>query len=202
MNRLNTLGMWDIAGLALLIILAMVASVALYRGMQRPRLRLTHDSERGWVARPRDIVQYVVAIPFLVTGWVLWLTVILLIAVNDLDGSRMLEVACAVVLATRVLAHLSHEHANQLAKSVPLTLVTLVLISGSLRDPGAIATALDQLTKTSLTRPAMVLIVGADLIITLIWYWVGVRWWADRGGRGIPGRLAPEHSIPQAESPS
>lgn len=182
-----TLGTFDIARLAVAIVLATVASIAVYHGMQRPRLRLVEDPERGWIPKRRDIALYVATIPVLMACWVIWLTLVLLIAVNDLDGTRMLEVACAVVLATRVLAHLSREHAHEISKSVPLTLVTLVLISGSLRDPDSMRSALDQLSSTSLTWPATFLLVGADLALTLAWYWIGVRWWALRRGHDVPG---------------
>jgi len=74
------------------------------------------------------------AIPFLFIAWNFVRFTVLIIAANELTGDRIIVVAAAIVLAARVFAHLSPERSHELAKTVPLTLVTLVLISGGIRD--------------------------------------------------------------------
>jgi hypothetical protein len=118
--------------------------------------------------------------------------VILVIAANSLSGDAIVVVSSAIVLAARAFAHISPERSHELAKTVPLTLVTLVLISGGIRDQAsleAIATELGQLT---ITPQATALLLVAEYVIALAWYWIGVRWLWPRG-RDVPG--LPRHSV-------
>jgi hypothetical protein len=127
-----------------------------------------------------------VTIPILLVFWVLWLIAVLLVGVNTLSGARLVEVACAVVLATRVLAHVRLEHAHELAKSIPLTLVTLVIVSGALRDEVSLTSVLDQIQATTITTSVTAVLVLGDVAVTAAWYWIGVRRLAARGWR-VPG---------------
>jgi hypothetical protein len=138
------------------------------------------------MARPRDVALYLVSIPVLIAFWVFWLIVILLVGVNSLSGARIVVVACAVVLATRGLAHVHLEHAHELAKNIPLTLVTLVLISGALRNPDSLVSVIDQMQATSISTQVTLLLVVGDVALTGAWYWIGVRRLAPRGWN-VPG---------------
>jgi hypothetical protein len=101
-------------------------------------------------------------------------------------------VAAAIVLAARVFAHLSPERSHELAKTVPLTLVTLVLISGGIRDDTSLENIAEEFGRTSYTPQALLLLLAAELVVTALWYWVGVRWWWPRG-HDVPG--LPRHSV-------
>lgn len=183
----SSVGATDVLVLALAICVAMAVSVAIYHAMQRPRLRLTQMPDGTWRAKRRDVVQYLVTIPFLMTLWVLWLAVILVVGVNYLTGARIVEVACAVVLATRTLAHIRPEPAHELAKNIPLTLVTLVIVSGAVRNTDSLVSFLEGIETTTITTQVSVVLFAGDVALTAAWYWIGVRWLAPRGW-SVPGQ--------------
>jgi len=180
----------EIILLTVTIIAAMFVAVAGYRAMQHPRIVLTQVSEGQWRARRRDVIQYLVSIPFLLVAWYLFLLLILLSGNNWLNGAESLIVATSVIAAARVLAHISPERSHELAKSVPLTLVTLLLISGGLRGPKEIVAILDQWVHTDISGPAQALLLICELGTTALWYWVGVRYLWSRGFR-VPGMPPP-----------
>lgn len=182
----SSVGATNVLALASAICVAMVVSIASYHAMQRPRLRVTPTPDGRWRAHTRDVALYLLTIPLLLLFWVMWLLVILLVGVNALSGARIVEVACAVVLATRTLAHVRLEHAHELAKNIPLTLVTLVLISGALRNTDSLTSILEQIQTTTITTQVSVALFATDLVLTSAWYWLGVRWLAPRGWR-VPG---------------
>lgn len=188
----TVVGAEDIIGIAALLVIAMLAAVTSYRGMQRPRLVLTETDPGVFRAARADVVRYLVAIPFLLIGWNFVLIIVLIIAANDLTGDRIVVVAAAIVLAARVFAHLSPERSHELAKTVPLTLVTLVLISGGIRDATSLENIADEFARTSYTPQALLLLLAAELVVTALWYWVGVRWWWPRG-HDVPG--LPRHTV-------
>jgi hypothetical protein len=185
-------GASDIIEIATLLALAMLAAVASYRGMQRPRIILTEVAPGAFRAARSDLVRYLVTIPFLLLSWNLVLTGVLIVAANELTGDRVIVVAASVVLAARVFAHLSPERSHELAKTVPLTLVTLVLISGAIRSEASLENILSEFERTSYTPQAVGLLLVAELIVTALWYWVGARWWWPRG-HNVPG--LPRHSV-------
>jgi hypothetical protein len=188
----TVVGAEDILAIAALLVIAMLAAVSSYRGMQRPRLVLTETEPGVFRAANSDVVRYLVAIPFLLMAWNFLLIIVLIIAANELTGDRIVVVAAAIVLAARVFAHLSPERSHELAKTVPLTLVTLVLISGGIRDDTSLENIAEEFGRTSYTPQALLLLLAAELVVTALWYWVGVRWWWPRG-HDVPG--LPRHSV-------
>lgn len=193
------IGATDILGYVVLIVLAMWVAVIVYRSIQRPRIVLTEEQPGVWRARRRDVVQYLLSIPFLLSLWAGSLIFILVIGTNNLTGREIEAVAAAVVIAARLFAHISPERSHELAKTVPLTLVTLVLISGSIRDFASMGSVFDEFLRTQLTWPATFLMVGMELLFTALWYWVGVRWLWPRG-RNVPG-MPRHHREPDVEAP-
>lgn len=179
-------GATDILTLAVLLILGVVGAASVYRAMQRPRIVLTEVEPGTWRARRRDVVLYLVSIPFLVTAWDLFLILVLVIGANTLSARQIMVVASAVIVAVRVLAHVTRELSHELAKSIPLTLVTLVLINGQLRSSDSVASVFGDFARTVESGPAGWLLPLGDVVITTCWYWLGVRWLAARG-RTVPG---------------
>lgn len=118
----------------LVIALAVLALRAMYRGMQRPRLTLTYHEDGPPTASRRAVLRYLVTPLVWVPLWFYAVLGILVLASNRGDGFRpvdqMVIAAAAVVGGSRVLAHINAEGAHELAKSVPLTLLSLILISG------------------------------------------------------------------------
>lgn len=192
-------GASDILGYVVLIVLAMWVAVIVYRSIQKPRIVLTEVAPGEWRALRRDVVQYLLSIPFLLALWSGSLIFILVIGTNNLTGHEIEAVAAAVVISARLFAHISPERSHELSKTVPLTLVTLVLISGSVRDLQTMASIFDEFVRTELTWPATFLLLGAELLVTLLWYWLGVRTLWPRG-RDVPG--LPRHQRePEVDGP-
>lgn len=198
-NPSPVIGATDILGYVVLIVLAMWIAVIVYRSIQRPRIVLTEERPGVWRARRRDVVQYLLSIPFLLGLWAGSLIFILVIGTNNLSGREIEAVAAAVVISARLFAHISPERSHELSKTVPLTLVTLVLISGSVRDLQTMAAVFDEFVRTQLTWPATFLMIGTELLFTALWYWVGVRWLWPRG-RNVPG-MPRHHREPDVDAP-
>lgn len=192
-------GALDILAQAGLIVVAMWIAVMVYRSIQKPRIRLTEVEPGVWRAHRRDVVQYLLSIPFLLMLWSGSLVLILVVGTNSLTGREIEAVASAVVIAARFFAHLSPERSHELAKTVPLTLVTLVLISGSMRDLGSMQALFDDFSRTELSWSATGLVLGAELLFTATWYWLGVRFLWLRG-YNVPG-LPKQHREPDIEGP-
>ena len=170
----------EVIGLVVLLLLAMWGAVTSYRAMQRPRLVLTQVAPGEWRASRRDFWQYVVSMPVLLFLWVQGLVLILLFAKNDLAGSDVFAVAVAIVVAVRILAHVSREHSHELAKSVPLTIVTLFVITGSWRGGDSLTQVTDDYVRTDVSFPVLLLPLAVEFAVTALWYWLGVRWWWHR----------------------
>ena len=95
----------DVIALSLTIIIAMFVAVVGYRAIQRPRIVLTETPDGQWRASRRDVIQYLISIPFLLTAWNLFLLMILLSGNNWLSARESLIVADSVIIAARILAH-------------------------------------------------------------------------------------------------
>jgi Na+/H+ antiporter NhaD/arsenite permease-like protein len=164
-----------------LIILVVATSIAyvIYRAMERPRLRVV-ETPQGQRATLRDTVQYSLSIPILVLLWIAFFTVILSIADNGLDAFNLAVLPAAIVMATRLLAHVNPKIAHELGKAVPLTLITLILIAGGVREENALLDIIDELAEMGMSGPALVLVFVFDYVITALWYWIYVRWWKPR----------------------
>ena len=163
----------------LLIILSAVVAYLVYRAMERPRLRLT-DTDLGPRASRRDVIAYAVTIPLLVFAWWAFFWLILLIADTNLDIVTLTTIPAAIVLAARVLAHVDQRIAHEIAKAVPLTIITLIIITGSLRDEADLFALLDDVEQVDITWGAVLFVLLADYVITACWYWGYIRWWQPR----------------------
>lgn len=185
----NIVGAIDLLLMAVLIIIATVSAVLVYRSMQRPRLAIYTEQGR-WRTRPAHVLIYVASVPFLVLFWWSVLFFILLLTNTPLDGIQTIAITGSIILAVRILAHVWREPAHELGKSIPLTLITLVLISGGIRDADSFIEVVDEAAGVDITVQAIALLVMADWVITALWYFIGVQWLASEQVRvpGVPPR--------------
>lgn len=178
---------WDISGLDLLFYIVAAAAAVLvlrtiYRGMQRPRLALTYHDDRPPTASAAAIGRYAVTPILLVPLWYASILGILVLAANRgstlRPGEELLFAAAAVVGGSRLLAHVNLEGAHELAKSVPLTMVSIILISGSVISLGAFAVTAYLLILNLVAIAYVVLWLGAlDVAFTFGWLlWRRVVW--------------------------
>jgi len=171
------IGIGEIIGWTVTIVVAAFLAYVVYRAMERPRLRLVGASG-GLRALPRDVVLYAVSIPFLILTWILFFWVILLLADNQLDALGLIVLPASIVVAARVLAHLNSRVAHEVAKIVPLTIITLIILGGQIRDDASFNRIFEQLEPINVTWPALVFVLLVDYALTAGWYWIYVRWWA------------------------
>lgn len=165
----------DIVVTAVALAVLTLLAVLVYRAMERPRLLLTQTPE-GPRALRRDVLQYAISIPALTSLWVGYFIVILAIARNNLSAFDVLVTAAAVVVGTRILAHVWSDAAREIGKAVPLTIVTLVLIAGNMRDDAALEILIEDLNALDFSWPAYLMVFTLDYIITAAWYWGWIRW--------------------------
>jgi hypothetical protein len=161
------------------IVLAAFVSYWVYRAMERPRLVIT-QTDHGPRALRRDVILYAITIPVLITAWVVFFAIILLAADNRLDALQLITIPAAIVVAARVLAHVNPTVAHEVAKVVPLAIITVIIIGGQLREETSLISLLDQLEYIEVTWPALLFVLLIDYLLTTLWYWVGVRWWSRR----------------------
>lgn len=186
----------EVLGWAALLIVAVVGVIVMYRGMQRPRLTLRY-SDGAWRADRRAVAYYLASIvPLLLLWWTFFLVAVSLI--TTLDARSVGVVSAAIVVAVRVLAHVWTEAAHELAKTVPLTLVVLLLVNrdvstaglAGLRDPGEVQTS----------QSFGLIVLVAELLAVTAWYRIGVRILAPRGWR-VPGVHHPPDSGARTDGP-
>jgi len=175
----------------IVIILSAVLAYIVYRAMERPRLRLTPTPD-GPRAMRRDVILYAITIPLLIFAWWNFFSAILIVADTNLE-------IVAIVLAARVLAHVDQRIAHEIAKAVPLTIITLIVVTGSLRGEENILRLLDEAGQVDISWGALLFVLLADYAITAVWYWGYIRWWQPRRAarRGSPD-TSPE--TPEAAS--
>jgi hypothetical protein len=172
----------DVLVYVVITVVAMLAIVLAYHAMQRPRLVVSEIEPGVWRSKRRDVVKYAVSIPLLLILWLAGLQLILVFANNGLSGVQLSVISVALVISVRIFAHVSHEHAHELAKTVPLTVVTLFIISSNgMRNPRELDQTIADWNATALSGPTELLLIGTEFVIAALWYWVGVRWWWPRG---------------------
>ena len=186
----------DVVTLAAAIVIATLLAVVIWRAAQKPRLRLVFDPVRDrWTTTTRDVVQYALSIPLLMLLWYYYFLVILLIAPNRLSVFKLILAPAAVILAIRCLAHIWREAAHNLAKTVPLVIVTTVLMTLTVKSQQEWLAFQGNGRMAELSGPAAITLVLADYLFTAVWFFLGARRGAVRG-RKVPG--IPWKAYPQA----
>lgn len=166
----------DLVLVAILIALAVSGSVIFYHSLSERdalsgRVRRTVD-ERSWSPRTRLIVELVaglVAAPLLV---VVWITVIDIALFFILPLERVIEIVLlpyTIVAASRLLAYLHPVAAHELAKTLPLALVVLLLVGQPLGADSMLAKAA-LLDEQLADDPILLLgVVALELVLRLGW---------------------------------
>lgn len=183
----NEVPVWQLQGwylFAFIILAALTVLLlrAIYRGMQHPRLDLTEQPNGPPIMTSRSVWKYLATPVLLDPLWLMAILTILVLAANRGTGIRPgneLIIASAVVVgASRLLAHLNLEAAHELAKSVPLTVVSLFLILGqTISFKAATITMLQLLRNLDSLLYYLVLIAIFDVVVTAIWFaLVQLRW--------------------------
>lgn len=184
--------------LTLAVTLTVVAIVAAFswKAVSKPRLRIVYDEQqRRWTATWRDLIQYAVTIPFLISVWGFFFMLLLMLLPNY-DAEKLIFVPTGFVIAIRVLAHIWREPAVEFAKMVPIVVVTSAIILVQLPDWDDIDALLDRLDELEAdvnTTLAWAVAVGIEFAAAAVWFFFGVRRRAPKGANvpGIPWRDYP-----------
>lgn len=169
----------DIIVLTLAMTVAAAIAYLVYRSMEVPRLRLS-PTPQGERATVRDAVLYAVTIPLIVVAWYAFMFCILLFAQNGLDAWSLVAIPAALIMSARMLAHVDSTLSREVSKFVPLALLTLIIVSGRVRDTDALSTIVNDVDQMQVTWPAVVLVLVFDYVVTATWYWGWVRWLRPR----------------------
>lgn len=173
---------WYLFGFIIAAALAVLLLRAIYRGMQHPRLDLTEHIGAPPTFTTQAFWRYAVTPVLLDPLWVISILTILVLASNRGTGIRpgneLIIAAAVIVGASRLLAHVNLEAAHELAKSVPLTVVSLFLILGqTISLKAALVTMLQLLRNIDSLLYYMILISIFDVAVTSVWFLlVTLRW--------------------------
>ena len=173
---------WYLFGFIIAAALAVLLLRAIYRGMQHPRLDLTERVGAPPTFSVRAFWRYAATPVLLDPLWLMSILTILVLASNRGTGIRpgneLIIAAAVIVGASRLLAHVNLEAAHELAKSVPLTVVSLFLILGqTISLKAAIVTMLQLLRNLDSLLYYMILISIFDVVVTSLWFaLVQLRW--------------------------
>ncbi len=183
----NEVPVWQLQGWYLFGFIVAAAVIvlllrAIYRGMQHPRLDLTEQRDGPPTVTSRSVWKYLATPVFLDPVWIMAILTILILAANRgvgiRPGNELIIASAVVVGASRLLAHVNLEAAHELAKSVPLTVVSLFLILGqTISLKAAIVTMLQLIRNIDSLLYYMVLIGFFDVVVTATWFaLVQLRW--------------------------
>ncbi|MEI8083364.1 MAG: hypothetical protein WCI74_16120 [Actinomycetes bacterium] len=170
------------------LVLMMLILVWLYHTMQNPRLYLIKTDPTGrpsvtWTA----VVRYLLVTAVMIVIWYFVILMILSVATGSRTPQAIGVLAAAVIGAARVLAHMSPEGSHELGKTIPLAVLSVIIIGGGGPSPqGWGHTVLELIDNGSTLDSYYLMLLLLDVVVTIIWFFV-VRWRWDRA-----------HSVAQA----
>jgi hypothetical protein len=117
--------------------------------------------------------------PLMMLIWMGSLILILSIAADGRTAEDIALAVAAVIGAVRVLAHLTPEGAHELGKTVPLAVLSIILLGVS-TDPTTWDerwTALEASSDALDTQYLTLLVL--DVVVTALWYWRVMATWKE-----------------------
>lgn len=162
--------------LAMLLVIAALLMFVVYRTLQRPRLPVM----RSALAPPRvsrsGVLKYLLTTPVVVAFWLAVLLLLLSTAAQERTAGDVATIAAAIIASTRVLAHLNEELAHEIAKTVPVAIITFTLIGGGFAGVERFTEVLGQFPDDLIARFWASLVVF-DVLVTALWFgWQRWTW--------------------------
>ena len=185
---------WDFglggASDVMLFAIAMAIVAALlwitYRTMQHPRLPVIRRDEQPPLITGAGVARYGLTIPFMVGFWLLVLITLLAAAAKDRSGVQIVVAASAVIGGARLLAHLKPEIAHELAKAVPITILSFIIIGGGFTGVEPFLRAAEEIPLELVDSYWLGLIVW-DIALTALWFGGQQVRWRRRHRRELAG---------------
>lgn len=169
---------WSAVGLALMTVLILWV----YRSMQKPRLYLTEAVPGGQpFATWQSFLRYIILIPIMLAIWMGALMLILTIAAEGRTAEEIALASAAVIGAVRILAHITPEGSHELGKTVPLAVLSIILLGAS-ADPSSWDQRLNDLDRNAdVLDYQYVTLLVLDVVVTALWYWrMRAKWREER----------------------
>lgn len=180
----------DVVFLALGMALLMWLLWLVYRTMQVPRLPVNFSADRAPNATWLGVLRYLITTPFMVMFWMLVLLGLLSFAAQSRSAPEIAITATAVVGGARLLAHMNEDLAHELAKTIPIIILGLILVGGSFTSEDQWGEVAQGLTGEYLpiVDTYVTALIVFDVVVTGIWF-VLVRWrWLRRHRRELDGQ--------------
>lgn len=152
--------------------LALVMGLILwvYRSMQRPRLYLQYrEPDLRPVVTWQAVLRYLVTTGLSLFVWMTALLVILTVAAQDRTAEQIALAMAAVIGASRVLAHVLPEGAHELGKTIPLAVISLILLGGSTSDIEQETIWTDLEANAAVLDTYYFILIIFDIVLTALW---------------------------------
>lgn|GEM_PF-1146545 len=156
-----------------------------YHSMQKPRLYLgtkqvetRQVNESGALAEASTgeptvtweaILRYLVTTALALVFWYFALLAILTVATNDRSGEQIALGAAVVVGAVRLLAHINPEASHEIGKTIPLVIVSIILIGGAGGGENFFNVLTEIAANTGTIDNYYWFLLIADILITTVW---------------------------------
>ncbi len=187
---LLSLGIGELIIWSAIFALLAVLAYLVYRSIEKPRLVLTATPD-GLRARRRDVILWIITTPLLIVFWWNFFFTVLWVADNELNLTQLVLFPIAIILAVRTLAFVVPPAAHELAKILPLTIIALILLMGSVRDTGDMLRISEEVLTLDVSVAAYIFLFAYEYAITAIWYWGWIRWGRPRWEARKAARSAP-----------
>lgn len=168
--------------------LAVMATVlwVVYRTMDHARLPVIRSEAHPPRATWAGVARYVLLTPVLVSFWLFVLLLLITAVARERNPEQILAAACAVIAGARLLAHVRTDISQELAKTIPIVILGVILIGGQLVGVEAFERTIDAIP-WDLVNAYWVGLIIWDLLLTSLWFWYQRRSWLGAGH--TPGRL-------------
>lgn len=174
---------WDsVIEVALLGVgMSIVASIlwVAYRTMDHPRLPVIREPGLSPRVTWPGVARYAILTPLLVMFWVIVLLMLIIAVAQQRSPEQILAAACAVIAGARLLAHINREIAHELAKTVPIVILSVVIIGGQLAGLEKFEQTFNAIPWEQADSYVVGLIVW-DYLLTFLWFWLQRHQWQRR----------------------
>lgn len=180
------LSVFDVVIYALFMALVATLLWIAYRTMEQPRLPVIRSADEPPRVTRAGVIRYVVTTPILVYFWLLVFFLLIATVSGDRSASTMLVASSGVIGGARLLAHVKPEISHELAKSVPIVILGLIIIGNGFVGFDRFEAAIEELPDNLFSAYAVGLVIW-DYLLTLTWY-LAIRWrWRRRQHRTAEG---------------
>lgn len=160
----------SVVGYSIGLALVMGLILWVYRSMQRPRLYLQYrDADQRPVVTWQAVIRYLVTTSISLFIWMMAIILILTVAAEDRTAEQIVLAATAVIGGSRVLAHVSPEGAHELGKTIPLAVVSIILLGGSPNASSLVELGNEMDANAGVLDFYYVALLLFDFVLTTLW---------------------------------